>query len=306
MNQKILNMLKCRLKLTSYSKSTIHLFLVIYSSAFMLSCAKDKEQLPVETKTISKEIKDLIYFKGEERASVILINAQGGPGYELGKQQVDLFFQAFNTTDALMANVHQIQTLNPNTFSGNHITLDQAFTFNTESVENLLKVIHFFKNQNRKVYVLGVSYGAFLIQELIAKYGVDIADKYMIITGRLNINDEVWQAAVEGKNSEFINGVTPNIIPDIEDNIMERNSMKLFAGIAMNKYTERLNTITDLSKVTYVYGTKDEAVGSLTTEEVQFLQSKNAIVVSRNGNHDQTYDNYITDGVIDTFGFMLK
>lgn len=281
------------------------LIAIILITFTTISCSKKHITEPEPLK-ISQEIKDLIYFKGNENASTVLINSQGGPGYELDERTVDIFFQGYNTDDVLMANVHQAQTQNFNPFVNNDITLEQAVNFNTESVENLYKTIKFFKDQGRTVYVLGVSYGAFLTQELIAKYGIGIANKYLIITGRLDLNDVVWQAALEGKNSEFQNGTTPVVNPNIETNVMEKNSMKLFAGIAKNKYTQRLETINDLSKVMYIYGTLDESVGSLTSEEINFLQTRNATVISESGNHDETYNNLVVGALKDFFGIEPK
>ncbi|CAM1373074.1 hypothetical protein [Tenacibaculum xiamenense] len=276
---------------------------MIFLVLIIISCSKKNDTEPLK---ISQEIKELIYFKGNESASTVLINSQGGPGYQLDEHIVNLFFQNYNTDDVLMANVHQAQTKNLVPFTNNNITLEQAINFDGESVESLFKVINFFKEQGRTVYVLGVSFGAFLTQELIAKHGINVADKYLIITGRLDINDIIWQAALEGKNSRFQNGTTPIIIPGIEDNIMERNTMKLFAGIAKNRYTERLNSINDLSNIMYVFGTQDQAVGRLTAEEIHFLQSKNATVISGNGNHDETSNNLTVDAIKDFFGIAPK
>ncbi len=281
------------------------LIAIILITFTTISCSKKRITEPEPLK-ISQEIKDLIYFKGNENASTVLINSQGGPAYELDERTVDIFFQGYNTDDVLMANVHQAQTQNFNPFVNNDITLEQAVNFNTESVENLYKTIKFFKDQDRTVYVLGVSYGAFLTQELIAEQGIGIADKYLIITGRLDLNDIVWQAALEGKNSEFQNGTTPVVNPNIVTNVMEKNSMKLFAGIAKNKYTQRLETINDLSKVMYIYGTLDESVGSLTSEEINFLQTRNATVISESGNHDETYNNLVVGALKDFFGIAPK
>lgn len=289
--------------------SIANIMLIILFTITTISCSKS-DDICSETNLcqnkISQEIKDLIYFKGNESASVVLINSQGGPGYTLDDSQVNLFFQGYNTDDVLMANVHQSQTQNFNPFISNIITLEQAVNYNADSVENLFKTIKFFKDQGRTVYVLGVSYGAFLTQELISEYGINVADRYLIITGRLDINDVVWQAALEGKNTEFQNGSTPVILPNIVNDVMERNSMNLFAGIAKNRYTERLNFIADLSKVMYVYGTQDEAVGTLNNEEIQFLQTRNATVISGNGNHDETYENLVVEALKDFFGIAPK
>lgn len=281
----------------------LNIFIITCFSALTISCSKKDE---VQSLEISQEIKDLTYFKGNESAPAVIIYSQGGPGYGLDEETVDTFFQGYNTDDVLMANVHQAQTKNSNPFMSNDITLEQAVNFNAESVENLFKTVKFFKNQGRTVYVLGVSYGAFLTQELIAKYGIDVADKYIILTGRLDINDEIWQGAAEGKNSKFINAVTPIVEATPDANVVERNTARLFAGVAQNRYTQSLKTINDLSNIMYVYGKKDNAVGSLTTEEIQFLLVRSASMVSGNGNHNETYKDLIVDAIEDFFGIAPR
>ena len=41
--------------------------------------------------------------------------------------------------------------------------------YNAQSVDYLHKVLSFFKEQGRTVYVMGASYGALLVQETMAK-----------------------------------------------------------------------------------------------------------------------------------------
>ncbi|WP_299438551.1 hypothetical protein [uncultured Aquimarina sp.] len=183
-------------KMTSlnYYRSISKLMLIIFSSICLSSCSNDDENAnpPVTITEISQDIKNLIYFRGDEKASTVLINAQAGPSTELAEDIVDFIVGTFNTTDILTVNVHQAQTLDPSILEGDDITLNQAVNFNNETVETLSQVINYFKDQGRTVYVVGLSYGAFVTQELIAKEGIEVADKYLIMTGRLDINDIFW------------------------------------------------------------------------------------------------------------------
>lgn len=281
--------------------------LITFLSIFIISCSKDDNQCFMIADEISEEIKELIYFGGDEKAPIVLLNIQGGPGLTLSTWEVDSFFDGnLNTTGILMANVHQTQTMNPNKLTDTDITLDQAVNFNSESVEILYKVIKYFKDEGRTVYVLGTSYGAFLAQDLIVKKGIDMADKYLIMTGRLDINDIMWQGLAEGKEGGFINGVTPNLDPVPHPNVFDRNTLRLQAGLGMNRYTQLFSTIDDLSNLTYVYGKTDEAVGSLTLEEVAFLESKNANIISGPGNHTDTYYNFVLQGLFEAFGIVTN
>ncbi|WP_282042627.1 hypothetical protein [Winogradskyella flava] len=288
---------------TNYCHSNFKLFLITCLSIFIISCSNDDDNPPPSPfNEISQEIKDLIYFNGDEKASTVVITVPGGPSTELASDLVDYFSGIFNTTDVLNVTVHQAQTLNPNIIEGNEITLDQAVNFNAESIETLYQVVQYFKDEGRTVYIAGLSYGAFVTQELIAEKGINVADKYLIMTGRLDINEVFWQGLAEGRPAEFQNGVTPIVGTEPFDNIFNRNEARLFAGLVMNRYTEDFNTIESLSSITYIYGETDEAVGRLTAEEIAFLQSKNTNIIVGSGGHDDIFDDYIVQGFSEAFG----
>jgi len=287
---------------TNYYHPNFNVILITFFLIVTCSCSNDDNQPPVTITEISQEIKDLIHFKGDEKATKVLIIEQGGPSPELSEGIIDLVLENFNTTDVLTVNVHQVQTLNPSILQGNDITLNQAVNFNAESIETLSKVITYFKNEGRTVYVLGISFGAFITQEFIAKKGIDSADKYLIVSGRLDMNDIFWEGTAEGKSGFFENGITPIVDAEPSTNVFERNIARLFAGAVKNRYTQLFNTIEDLSNITYIYGATDEQVGSLTTEEVQFLESKNATILTGNGGHDEPFEGFYEQGFMEAFG----
>ena len=296
----------------NYYHSISKVILITFLSIITFACSNDdeppvmEEEPPVAITELSEEIKELIYFKGDEKASTVLITIPGGPSTKFDTAIVDdLVLAISNKIDLLTVNVHQAQTIDSTIVKGNDITLDKAVDFNMESIEMLHKVASYFQEQGRTVYIFGFSFGAFVTQELIARKGIDSADKYLIIAGRLDIDDVLWQASAEGKEGRFDNGVTPIIKPDPDPDVTERNLLRLSAGLGMNRYTELLNPIENLSKLTYVYGETDEAVGSLTSEEVQFLESKNATVISGKGDHGETFFEFIVQGMKETFGIEI-
>ncbi len=280
--------------------------LIVIFSIVICSCSNDDDGTPPKVITeLSQNIKDLIYFKGDEKAPTVLITIPGGPSTEFATDVVDQFSGFLNPKDILTVTVHQAQTLNPDIVAGNDITLTQASSFNTETIEMLSKVTTYFKDQGRTVYVLGLSFGSFVTQDLIAKKGIDSADKYLIVTGRLDMNDVIWQGAAEGRNGFFENGVTPIVETDPALDIKDRNLNRISAGFSMNRYTQLFNTISDLSNVTYIYGEIDQAVGRLTPSELQFLESKNTNVIAGPGDHTTTLENFIVQGFKEAFGIEL-
>ncbi len=285
----------------NHYRTILNLVLLAIFTFTIVSCSKNDDN-PPGFNEISQEIKNLIYFNGDEKASTVLITVPGGPSTELDTELVDDIVSGFNTTDILTINVHQAQTLNPGILEGNEITLDQAVNFNAESIDILHQVVRYFKDEGRTVYIAGISYGAFVTQELIAEKGIEVADKYLIMTGRLDINDAMWQGLADGKNAYFENGVTPIVDEEPFDNVFNRNEARLFASLGMNRYTQQFSAIESLSNITYIYGETDEAVGSLTKEEVTFLQSKNANILSGTGGHDEPFEGFIQQGFSEAFG----
>lgn len=295
--------------LRSKTKNLNHLNFLSYLmiaaclSIFICSCSKKEDKAPPPPiKEISDEIKDLIYFQGDEKAPVVLINAQSGPDILLSTIEVDYIVEHFDTTGMLIVNVHQAQSLDSNRVKDNVLTLEQAVDLNTESVETLNKVIKYFKDQNRTVYVLGASFGAFITQELIVKKGIDVADKYLIMIGRLDMNDVMWQGMAEGRFGYFENGITPILFPEVATEALDINLARISAGLGMNRYTQLLNTVNDLSNLTYVYGEQDLFVGGLTSSEIQFLESKNANIIKSSGGHDDTFIDFLPQGFQEAFG----
>ncbi|MEW7279902.1 hypothetical protein ABW636_15015 [Aquimarina sp. 2201CG1-2-11] len=286
--------------------SVSNLILITFFAITISSCNNDDEPPSVAIKEISQDIKNLIYFRGDEKASTVLINAQAGPATMLDEELVDYLSGFLSTRGILTVNVHQTQTLNPSILEENDITLDQAVNFNLQSVETLYRVVKYFKDEGRTVYVLGLSFGAFITQELIAQNGIDVADNYLIITGRLNINDVFWQGLAEGKGGFFENGITPILDENPDMDVFRRNEARLFAGLAMNRYAQQFNAIESLSSITYIYGATDEALGSLTTEEIQFLESKNANILRGSGGHDEPFEGFLEEGFREAFGIEVE
>ena len=269
--------------------------LFTFSGLALLSCKKDDNTTPSPKVNTFEAIEDIATFHGNFDGDIVVVNTQGGPLPELDDDSLTNFINVSESQSALFVNVHQVQTKNPSQFTEADITFEEAKQYDLESVANLKRVVNHFKNQEGKtVYVLGISFGAFVTQELIALHGTDVADSFLIMVGRLNIDEGIWRPYSEGKFAMFAyntdGNYTINLLGEGE-NVEDRNMARLAAGLGYNRYTERLNSINDLSKVTYVYGNRDEQVGPLSAEEVDFLKGKNAKVeLSVSGTHGSAID----------------
>ncbi len=251
-------------------------------------------------------VKDISTFHGNPDGDIVVVNTQGGPITTLEDEILKEFIDMTQTQDALYVNVHQVQTKNPELFTKSDITFDQAKKYDIQSVENLKRVVDYFKNEEGKtVYVLGISFGAFMTQELIAAYGIDAADGYLIMVGRLNIDEETYKPFSQGQSTEYEyddeGNYTINLLGD-GSTAEERNMYRLAAGLGHNRYISRLNSMNDLSKITYVYGNRDEQVGPLSKEEIEFLEGRKAkVIFTENGDHDDAIENGLTI-LKETFG----
>jgi hypothetical protein len=267
-------------------KNTKKLNLIICTILFtaFLSCNNDDDV--TEPSSTLDEISDIAKFYGNLEGDIVVIHAQGGPGFELDDDDTsNEIVDELGIQSAMYVMVHQVQTKNPMLFTDSDITFEQAKEYNLQSVSYIKRVVDFFNNQQGKtVYLLGVSYGSLIVQELIATYGVDIADGYLIVGNRLNVDDVAWQALSEGKFPYHVYDNDGNYTIELENDpefetIEERNRARLTAGLAFNRYTDKLNSVSSLSKVTYVYGDRDQVAGPLSDQEVQFLNDKGANVI---------------------------
>lgn len=244
---------------------------------------------------VPDEISKIATVDGDLDKGVVIINTQGGPMYELDTIIVRMILdEVVGKTDTIVVNVHQQQTLNPNKFKNKEITFEEAKKYDTKSVDDLAKVVKYFKDEGKTVYVFGMSFGAWMIQDLIANYGVDIADKFFITNGRIDMPKDMWISFSKGGSGYFKNGTeavikTKGTMKDPEntsDTILaaDKNISKLAAGLGHKRYSELLAKF-DLSKVFYLYGQEDEVVGKLTDEEVNFLKKHGATVATYDGGH---------------------
>jgi hypothetical protein len=247
-----------------------------------------------------EDINPIIFKSGNENSDIVIIYAQSGPLSHLNTGEFNSILSKIDSTQCLLVNVHQAQFKIDNQIE-TPITFEEAIKYDKESVENLYKVIQFYKQDNKKVYVMGISFGAFLVEELIAQYGIDLADKYLIMVGRLEVEDLVWKAMSQGKKAYFVSGVSPVASDEVLTDPAYINMGRLAGGLGENRYMTAFKSF-DLSSVTYVYGKADEAVGSLSQSELDFLTSKNATVISTEGGHLDTIFGQLERGLDVAFG----
>ena len=109
------------------------------------------------------------------------------------------------------------------------------------------------------------------------------------MAGRLDMPEVVVNAFMNGRIYYFPDGVTPVPLGIEATTDRELMETRIAAATGHDRYTERLAD-RDLSRVIYVYGTQDEAVGRLTEDEVRFLESREArVIVAEGGDHSSMF-----------------
>ena len=241
-------------------------------------------QVGIHYPKIPDHLKTLGNSFGNPNSDVVIINTQGGPMPKLHNDfQKDMMrIMSFDAKKLFFINAHQAQTLHPKQFE-QEISFQQAIEYGKQTSKILADLIQYFQSQQKKVYVIGVSYGAFAVTDLLAEYG-NIADKYLAIVGRLDMNEKVWKSFSQGIEMQFQDGIRVIPVPQDGDTV-QKNLRKLAAAFGHKRYTQLLAN-TDLSNMIYIYGKTDQAVGSLTAKEVEFLQSKDVTVIASKGGHE--------------------
>ena len=245
---------------------------------------------------------------GAADSDTVWLFSQGGPIARLSSAHELTKFDGYG--GKILVNVHQVQTYNPGLVDDER--LDSLARLQAEvdvSVEILDRVIRHFKDRGKRVVVFSHSFGSFVLPRYLALKGPGAADRYVIAAGRLDIESKMYEsrldALFEGDTVAYFyeGGTTLTAVDltelsadelgfELEDGMLPRSErvFSAFQGtLGRHRYTELLAK-TDLSKVIYVYGTMDMAIGGLTEAEIAFLESRDATVVAVNGGHGAPID----------------
>jgi len=237
------------------------------------------------------------YYYGNPASNTVIVNAQGGPDVNLFTDEFkDIFSNKSNVNadNLFIVNIHQYQTLHPDEFRNKDIAFDKVVEYGKISTKLFADAVNYFKAKGKKVIVVGISYGAFLVEDYLATYG-NVADGYLIVVGRLNMPKEIWIPFSEGKMIEFKDGVKYTKTIKIKD-ITQRNMSKLAAAYGHKRYMTLLKD-TKMSNVVYAYGLTDEQVGRLSDLEINFLEQKNVKLLQGKGGHTETIFQFLGKGI---------
>jgi hypothetical protein len=265
---------------------------------FISSCNKDDDPVtpqeePVtpqeeeyQSTQISENITELFVTSGNASGDTVWLYEQGGPSKELNND-LDAFP---NWDNYLIASVHQVLTYN-NGLYDKDLTVSQGEQETDVNTEILQKVIQHFKGQGKTVFVIGHSYGAFVVTRYLSDKSSALADKYVILAGRLDIQQTLFEGLINKQYYYFPEFTTPVLHPTTQP-ISNIDSTELFLGgiIMKPRYTQELSD-KDLTKVIYAFANDDGSVGRLTSDEKNFLISKSVQVVEiETGDHSAMFE----------------
>ena len=235
---------------------------------------------------IPTDVTRLFGLFGNTGSDTVWIFEQGGPQHELADDPLAEFRHFPNHGDLLFALVHQTLTLeNDLAARYEELSLADLMAEVDVSVEILRRTIGHFKAQGKRVVVVGHSFGAILATRYLALEGAGGVDQFLIMAGRLDMPQVVVDGALNGVWHHFPNGGDPVRHPSLQPRTSQQYTELRIAGAAAHdRYTARLAG-TDLSRVIYVYGTADEAIGRLSEAEDSFLRSRGSTVIKVEGGH---------------------
>jgi len=244
-----------------------------------------------------KDTTKLWIAEGDSTKQIVTIFLQGGPKDELDFKTRGKSSWRYlpDYKEYYSIHLHQANTLNSAMFTYDcdfSMKMAKAEVDNTSEI--LYRAIKYFKDQGKTVWVMGHSYGAFIIPHYLATRP-SLADKYVIISGRIDDPKEVVKAHKKGFNGTYKNGknfISDQYTEDFNDYNMwaikyYTGKQRLKAAIGDISYSKALKDV-DLSNTIYIYTPTDQRVGGLTIKEIEFLKSKKVQVFSSKWEHGYT------------------
>ncbi len=240
---------------------------------------------------------DVIVDNGAKSNKVILY-VYGGPlvsslGEVLKVDQVQSEYklQAAKKAGVSFYLMNQSQYLKQNKFLDGNIdklTDEDGYKEHIETVDNIQKVIKHLKSQGKKVLLAGHSYGGFVVNEYLSKYGDDTPDFVLSVGARLkignakNLKEAFNQAFIKYHANVFIGQNDAIIKYDTSQTYTRPKKLnflnlmhKLGVQSLLKDYTKTIKD-KDLSKTTFLTAELDQLVGWFNQEEINFARTKKA------------------------------
>ena len=284
--------------LIKHRRARLALITLLLAGGLIAGCSRGF--VPYQPTAIPADVTELFEVFGTPDSDAVWIFEQGGPLHEFDPSGY-AYFSGFPARDGVQfVQVHQTLTLNHDLAERDAEWMLAELQAEVDvSVEILHRTIEHFKMQDKRVVVVGHSYGAFLVTRYLALKGPEAADQYLLMAGRLDMPEVVVKGFLAGTAYNFPNYTDPKVIPGQDHPLFRKTDrdlmeMRIAGATGCDCYTTLLAGM-DLQRVIYVYGTSDVAVGRLTDAEVAFLDAKGSTVIAvQDGDHTSMF----TDPVV--------
>lgn len=226
---------------------------------------------------------------------IAFVYVQGGPDLQLNIGRRDGLHLMPNHDELLKIYPLQAQMINPQVLATKPLLTEKQSAFeNSVSVEILHRVIEYLVNQNKRVFLIGHSYGASISMEYVNSKK-SLAEKVVLMGLDLDEDISSWKSLKSGEYIRWENGLRPYALIVFQEIPEQHPSKKDFDRIADNlailvgtnmakKYTS-LYSDDDFKKLISVYSDADEANGIKSNEEISILNDKGSSVVRIRGDH---------------------
>ncbi len=296
-------------------KSHFNLTFIVLCFIFITSCSNDDDETSINNSSsvidLPTDVEDLFIGKGNVNSETVILYEQGGPITYLdsdffengGTPESERFATAFENYYRVY--VHQALTVSSEICSrSDKLTKEQSAIENEVNIEILDRVIKHFKSSGKTVYVVGHSYGGFVVTKYLAEKGNAPADKFLIMASRLEMPSVITDNLFIGIPYSFADGIAPTRTTNpeelalYEDFLNNCTSVLSIAASALSEqYTTTINS-NDLSNIIFAYSPSDEQVGGLLESEITFLNSKNAELIEVDGGHNGMFTPFENANVI--------
>lgn len=161
-------------------RSRLALFSLLLAGVLVGGCSRGI--VPYQATPIPADDTELFEVYGNPDSDTVWIFEQGGPIHEFDPSAYDSFTYYPGRDDVQFVQVHQTLTLNHDLAErdGEWPLADLQAEVDV-SVEILDRTIKHFKARDKRVVVIGHSYGAFLVARYLALRGPEAADRYLLM-----------------------------------------------------------------------------------------------------------------------------
>ncbi len=261
------------------------------------------------TTELPEDVTRLYKISGNVASNTVVLFLQGGPVDTLAPAD-SLDTLGLGLSTQALVQVHQANTYNPAIVGNPDLTETRATLENQVSIEMVDRVIRHFVSQGRRVQVVTHSFGSLLILRTLARHPElhAMVDRFLVLNGRLNIPEVVWQGMRQGQQWRFPGGGAPALAarqPTRESlegdddrapgdppltHTYTLSQLKLESDMGRIALTDALAGLR-MDRVIMVEASADEAIGRLSDLERRFLADAGATrYCIEGGSHDSAFE----------------